>query len=39
MPTDHNLETIIGAMYLNAMKHLQQLIMDSEDCAKKTTTK
>ena len=34
MPTNHNLEKIIGGMYPNTMKHLQQLIMVAEDCAK-----
>lgn len=34
MSTNSTMESIVGAMYPNTMKHLQQLIMDAEGCAK-----
>lgn len=34
MPTDRLQERIVAADYPSAMRHLQQLIMDSEACAK-----
>lgn len=34
MATNRSVEIILGAMYPNSMRHLQQLIMDAEDCAK-----
>lgn len=34
MATNRDLEMIVGATYPNTMKHLQQLIMDADACAK-----
>lgn len=34
MATNRSLEMIVGATYPNSMRHLQQLIMDAEACAK-----
>lgn len=34
MATNYSLEMIIGETYPNTMKHLQQLIMDADACAK-----
>ena len=34
MATNRSLEMIVGATYPNSMKHLQQLIMDADACAK-----
>lgn len=34
MATNYTLEMIVGATYPNTMKHLQQLIMDADACAK-----
>ena len=34
MATTRGLEMIVGATYPSSMRHLQQLIMDAEACAK-----
>lgn len=34
MATNRRLEMVVGAMYPNTMRHLQQLLMDAEACAK-----
>lgn len=34
MATNRDLETVVGATYPNAMRHLQRLIMDADECAK-----
>ena len=34
MATNRGVEMILGAMYPRSMRHLQQLIMDAEACAK-----
>lgn len=34
MATNHALELVVGAMYPQSMRHLQQLLMDADACAK-----
>jgi len=34
MATNRGLEMVLGAMYPTSMRHLQQLLMDAEKCAK-----
>ena len=34
MATDREMEKVVGALYPRSMRHLQQLIMDAESCAK-----
>ena len=34
MPTNRDIEAVVGSMYPASMRHLQQLIMDAEGCAK-----
>jgi hypothetical protein len=34
MATNRNLEALLGMVYPNTMRHLQQLIMDAEACSK-----